>query len=245
MRPEVIRKVVEAYPEFQTNLGAYAILRDSVLLESMKKIDSGRKIAEKYPILIHSAEFVTKTIKEFWTSNKPNLSTLTVQSEDSLSDATSSDSDSPSNSPNQQPMRSASGRNIRQISRDQLSAAILAAGSASRNSLSNIAQRNVQQSTGGPSTSSTSDANRGVIGRSLLTEALSQALSQATASSSSAREDAMEQGNMERLAEQYATELQTMREMGLFDEMANIQALVMSNGNVEAAINLVLSGVIN
>lgn len=217
----------------------------------MKKIDSARKIAEQYPILIHSAEFVTKTIKEFWASNKPNLATLTVQSEDSLSDATSSDSDSPSASPNQQPLRSASGRNIRQISRDQLTAAILAAGSASRNSLSNIAQRNTsvsgtQQTAGVPSTStSNSDGNRGLINRSVLTEALSQALLQATTSSGAPRETAEDQPNAERLAETYVNELRTMREMGLFDEVVNIQALVMSNGDVEAAINLVLSGVIN
>lgn len=256
-----MRKVVEAYPEFQTNLGAYAILRDSILIGPMAVLESGRKIADQYPVLIHSAEFVTKTIREFWSTNKPNVSTLTVQSEDSLSDISSSDSDSPSASPNQQPVRSASGRNIRQISRDQLTAALMAAGTSSRNSLSNIAQRNTSPlggtaAAGVPSTSAaSSDGGRGLIGRSLLTEALSQALMQAgssaqggnanEAASTASAADSAEQAATENLAERYANELRTMQEMGLFDEVVNTQALVMSNGDVEAAINLVLSGLIN
>lgn len=40
-------------------------------------------------------------------------------------------------------------------------------------------------------------------------------------------------GSNENLADRYATELQTMREMGLFEEMINIQALVISNGKRE------------
>lgn len=46
----------------------------------------------------------------------------------------------------------------------------------------------------------------------------------------------------ENLTDRYATELRTMQEMGLFEELINIQALVISNGDVEAAINLVLTG---
>jgi len=40
--------------------------------------------------------------------------------------------------------------------------------------------------------------------------------------------------------QQYASELQTMREMGLTEEVSNLQALIVCNGNVEAAVNLVL-----
>lgn len=38
----------------------------------------------------------------------------------------------------------------------------------------------------------------------------------------------------------YAAELQTMREMGLTEEHSNLQALILCNGNVEAAVTLVL-----
>lgn len=246
--------MLDAYPEFHTNLGAYAILRDAILIGPMSVLESAKQIANLYPILIHSAEFVTKTIKEYLASNKPNLATRALPNEDSLSDSSSSD-DSPMASPNQQP-------DIRAISRDQLAAALMMAGTSSRNSLSNISQRVVPAgapAAGGrsapsviPSTSaSASAANQ--ISNSLFTNALSQALlaqlagagvanTAATDESTTAESAQPTQSVNENLAERYANELQTMREIGLFDEMVNIQALVVSNGDVEGAINLVLSG---
>lgn len=235
-----MRKVLEAYPEFYSNLGAYAILRDAILISPMSLIESAKEIAKQYPILIHSAEFVTKTMKEY--SNKPNLSTNPLPSEDSLSDSSSSDGDSPMASPNTQMRGNRTAGDIRQISRDQLAAALHMAGSSSRNSLSNIAQRNAVV----PSTSSSSGGSGGIISSSLFTNALSQALrsgrSSSGASSQLPSSAANNSGTNDNLARRYANELQTMREMGLFEEMINIQALVVSNGDVEAAINLVLSG---
>lgn len=250
--------MLDTYPEFQTNLGAYAILRDAILIGPMAVLESAQQIAKLYPILVHSAEFVTKTIKEYLASNKPNLVTHALPGEDSLSDSSSSEGDSPMASPNQQ-------ADIRAISRDQLAAALLMAGTSSRNSLSNISQRTVPASgassvpavipstSASSSSSSTATSAAGQISNSLFTNALSQALlaqlagaGAATAGSGSGGATASiaqpAQGTNENLAERYADELQTMREIGLFDEMVNIQALVVSNGDVEAAINLVLSG---
>lgn len=254
IRPEVLRKVLDAYPEFHTNLGAYAILRDAILIGPMSVLESAQQIAKLYPILIHSSEFVTKTIKEYLASNKPNLATHALPSEDSLSDSSSSEGDSPMASPNQQP-------DIRAISRDQLAAALLMAGTSSRNSLSNISTHRAPPASGSapaviPSTSTPSSstaATAGQISNSLFTSALSQALlaqlagagagaAGTTAAGGAANAAQMAQSSNENHAERYANELQTMREIGLFDEMVNIQALVVSNGDVEAAINLVLSG---
>lgn len=252
-----MKQVLEAYPEFHTNLGAYAILRDSILIQSMTDYETVKNIAKQYPILIHSAEFVTKTLREHLASNKPNLIQNVIPMEDSLSDSSSSESDSPTVSPNQR------GGDIRQISRDQLTQALLLAGSSSTNSLSNIAQRNQSQAPSVPSasTSSTSGASAtqssaSLISSSMFSNALSQALNAAGTGASTQSTSAQPNpappadplnlpGPAENLAERYASELKTMREMGLFEELDNIQALVVSNGNVEAAINLVLSGLGN
>jgi UBA/TS-N domain len=43
----------------------------------------------------------------------------------------------------------------------------------------------------------------------------------------------------------YLAELQQMREMGLNDTEINLQALMITNGDVEAAVNLVFSGMNN
>lgn len=256
-----MKQVLEVYPEFHTNLAAYAILRDSILIQSMTDFETVKNFAKQYPILVHSAEFVTKTIREHLTANKPNLVQNVQPAEDSLSDSSSSESDSPAVgvASNQR-----SG-DIRQISRDQLSQALFLAGNASSNSLSNIAQRNQTQSTGsGPSTSSapstvpsaTQSSSGNLISNSMFSNALSQALN-ATGSSASPQSTSTQpspapsaggqnsSSSNDNLAERYATELQTMREMGLFEELMNIQALVVSNGDVEAAINLVLSGLVS
>lgn len=265
-----MKQVLEEYPEFHTNLGAYAILRDSILIQSMTEYETAKNIAKQYPILIHSAEFVTKLLREHLAANKPNLIQNVQPAEDSMSDS-SSESDSPTVSPNQR-----SG-DIRQISRDQLTQALLLAGTASTNSLSNIAQRNQSQTTTSSASAlpSTSSANNGtgtavsappppssasLISSSMFSNALSQALNAAgtgtgtgtvSTQSTSAQSNPSAPsgpnplnlpGSNDNLADRYATELQTMREMGLFEELINIQALVISNGDVEAAINLVLSG---
>lgn len=252
-----MKQVLEVYPEFHTNLAAYAILRDSILIQSMTDFETVKNFAKQYPILVHSAEFVTKTIREHLTANKPNLVQNVQPAEDSLSDSSSSESDSPAAGVSNQRTG-----DIRQISRDQLSQALFLAGNASSNSLSNIAQRNQTQSTGsGPSTSSApstvpsaaQSSSGNLISNSMFSNALSQALN-ATSSSASPQSTSTQpspapsaggqnsSSSNDNLAERYATELQTMREMGLFEELINIQALVVSNGDVEAAINLVLSG---
>lgn len=244
---------MEAYPEFHTNLGAYAVLRDTILIQSMADLEAVQNVAKQYPILIHSAEFVAKTIRDYLASNKPNLSQNVTPTEDSLSDSSSSESDSSSVSPNQRV------GDIRQISRDQLSQALQLAGTASTNSLSNIAQRNQNESSTLPSTSTASSSSisstaSNLISNSMFSNALSQALNAASTASSTQSTSTPSNptstpfsltGSNDNHAEKYANELQTMREMGLFEELINIQALVVSNGDVEAAINLVLSGLGN
>lgn len=62
--------MLDAYPEFHHNLGAFAILKDAILIGRMSSNETVKEIAKHYPILIRSAEFVTKTMKEYLTSNK-------------------------------------------------------------------------------------------------------------------------------------------------------------------------------
>lgn len=129
------------------------------------------------------------------------------------------------------------------------------AGSASLNSLSNISQRNPQQSSAPISSTSSAptpapSSTAAPLPSSLISDSFfSNALSQALASSSSGTSNANPTGSTETqqdpnqvLSARYSNELRTMREMGLYNELINLQALAISNGDVEAAINLVLSG---
>lgn len=64
IRSEVIKKVLDIYPEYHNNLGAFAILKDAILIGRMSSIDTAKEIAKQYPILISSADFVTRTMRE-------------------------------------------------------------------------------------------------------------------------------------------------------------------------------------
>lgn len=219
-------------------------------------------------IIIHSKSIISHIIII--------INCMMFADEDSLSDSSSS-SDGSDGSPNQ-------ANDIRQISREQLTAALMQAGAASRNSLSNISQRNNQAAVAaaaattddaGPSTSqsmhttpstsaSTSSAtavasgSSGGITSSLLGDALSHALGQvmpsmggvgqsapppaaADVSMASETSESGQSGQSSSLHERYASELVVMQEMGLNDQQMNLQALEVTNGDVEAAINLVFS----
>lgn len=60
----------------------------------MTILESATRIANEYPILIYSAEYVTKMLREHLAANKPSFQSV-QPSEDSLSDSSSSESDSP------------------------------------------------------------------------------------------------------------------------------------------------------
>lgn len=172
------------------------------------------------------------------------------QGEESLSDESStSEGDSPTASPNH--------ADIRRISRGQLFTALLLAGTTSSNSLASIANDagglSATSSTAtdtptAPSTS-TSSASSTVppparISNSLFSNALSQAFMDTTPANvtpmdSSSATDPSDNAQRE---QQYASEMSTMYEMGLTDGATNLQALIIFNGNVQEAVNLVLSG---
>lgn len=258
-----MRTIVESYPEFNTNLAAYTFIRDSILIQSLTVFESAKEVAKIYPILIHSADYIAQIVREHLAANKPtSLANIPVIDDSSVDDSSGSESDSAAvASPNR-------SNDIRQISRHQLSQALRFAGTSSTNSLSNIAQRSSQVQVTVPSTSGTSSTSApssaqssASITNSFLRNALSQAIlanslnpetAPATATATATVPPTQNQPADEILpdanenhAERYANELQTMREMGLLDELVNVEALVVSNGNVEAAINLVLSGLGN
>lgn len=62
IRPEVLNKVLEKYPEFYNDPGAFAILRDSVLLEKMVRSYQAKQMGEQYPLLVNSAKFVAEAM---------------------------------------------------------------------------------------------------------------------------------------------------------------------------------------
>lgn len=250
------------YPEFHRHLGAFAILKDCILLLRIVTFEFARKMAEAYPLLIISAPFVVKTMKAVLNPSSLTMPTLeAIDGLDTISEESSaSDGESPA---------TASPADIRRISRGQLATALMLAGTLSPNSLAHIANDGSPAAAAdSAAAASTSSATSGRISNSLFTNALSQAFGStaaaaatATAASAAAAVTTTPSTMTPRVitnndtvtpmdssdapadaAQQYVNELQTMREMGLTEEQSNLQALIIYNGNVEAAINLVLGG---
>lgn len=252
IRPETIQSILLEFPEFRSDKVALTILKDSILLSSLQNVETLRKFNEKHRVIVAASELILTLIWIEPSVRRDNASQMVIDDMSDSSSSSSSDAGVPSTS--------ADASSSRHITTDQLAVA-LALVRASNNSLAMIAQRNLtepEQSGGGgagtaaaasdgPSTSSPLPPR---ITSSMFSDALSQALSSAqTAATTTApiipdntivTPPADTQLNEAR----YASELQTMRDMGLLDDQVNLQALILCNGDVDAAINLLFSGAI-
>lgn len=196
-RPDVLRRVYTAYPEFYDNLGAYSILRDPVLITSLQNEENLDNIIQKYPILLEIATFVKQLLNEM----PPPAPVAQPNDDSSHSDSTSSESEA---SP---PAASSSV-----ISREQLLSAMTNA-------------RRTQARMLFPEQSPTASTSQAAA-------AASQRLFMPPPVGGAAIATRPE-------AQRYANELRIMQEMGLMNTPYNLRALIMTEGNLEAAILMV------
>lgn len=68
-RMNILQKILDEYPEFRRNLGAQALIRDSVLFNSLDKYDVIKKVSQNYPLICDAADFIVKTVKKEITKN--------------------------------------------------------------------------------------------------------------------------------------------------------------------------------
>lgn len=260
-----VKRILLQFPEFEKDEVAMTILKDPILLSSMQSIETLRLLADEHPVLVAAGELISKILLEqpemaAGGSSRQRFRTQQIQTDELTDSSSSSDNGGPSTSRDASPTS-------RLITTGQLSAGLALAYNSSNNSLSNIAQRAIPTTPGDsgetdsiqPSTSA-SHLNR--ITTSMFSNALSQAmitavpsLSGQIANTSQTDMNVTEESNEMNVSEtvptitvettaepSYETELQQMSEMGFTDQVTNLQALRMCNGNVDAAINLLFSG---
>uniref|UniRef100_A0A336M1D8 CSON015405 protein n=1 Tax=Culicoides sonorensis TaxID=179676 RepID=A0A336M1D8_CULSO len=251
-RPEFLRKVLEKYPQLRNNLTAISILRDPVLLATMGNPDTVRRMAEENRDLIDATKFIVETL----TSKSMQLLSFAEEPTD--------DMDSSSSSDDQNMVLSRTNHRITSTQLAQALGQVFASGPNSSNSLANISQRNLTETPNVEGSSSSSSSNNTTPNRitsSMFLNALSEVL-RSTRSNNEVRnltnpfnENANEESqsnNVENTPRQessntsqppmFLSELQQMREMGLTDTELCLQALMICNGDLENAVNLVLSG---
>ncbi|XP_060646156.1 uncharacterized protein LOC132784512 [Drosophila nasuta] len=161
-RFNILQKILVEYPEFRRNLGAQALIRDSVLFNMLHEPEVVQNLVRDYPLICDAASFIVDTIRKELARNSSapqfqeqaaSESTTSSEEENSLGAGSSSSGGSSSTAAVNVAAAAAANRrdelaNIRQISRQQLANALARVDMSSFNSLSNIAQRNVDEALG-------------------------------------------------------------------------------------------------
>jgi len=243
-RPEILENIIVATPGLADDPIAIAMIRDPELIVQMSDPDTVRRIAELHPSLIEAAHHIAAHVHEEASNvshNQAGTSTGYSYSLDALSD--DEDMESPNESP-QEPTPLTRNSSYNAITAAQLAAAIANATTASTFGLSSSPANNM---------SSTPTTSGNIITSEMFGNALqqafasSQSLSPATtnptttfASPTTTPRNIGE--TFEAMTRRLQPQIQQMREMGLINEAVNIRALQTTSGDVQAAIELVLSG---
>lgn len=259
--PETLKCILDKYPEFHSELGALAILKTPMLLMKLRELEFTHKFAATYPILIKAAKYIAEVYNwsmnglekncklntviyiEFYNNNclyfRPPVPNINREV----------DSDSSSNDGDGEVYRLVP---YPRISQGQLANALLLAGSTSTAQTATPGNP-IESPPPLPSTSNTTGGQ--FVTSTALNNALQNAFREATSSAGQAMDSSdsvlppLQAPTTDRdrstlpvgLNDQFTSELLVMREMGLLDEARNVQMLILCEGDVARAINLLLS----
>lgn len=222
--------MLQSTPGLEHDPAALALIQDPDLLMYLSHAETVAKLAKEHPVLLEAAKHILSHMHEAQTNvnlNQASTSTGYSYSLEALSDDDDMDSNSDSNI-TQFPITRNSSFNA--ITAAQLAAAIANATNTQFNA----------NSAGMPSTPTSSN----VITNEMFSSAIQQAFAVGggnnggfSPSTTPTRDDE----SLEVLTRRWEPQLQQMHEMGLVNDGVNIRALRATNGDVNAAIELVLS----
>lgn len=272
--PEFMKNALDANPAIRKDLWALSILKDPILLSSMQQPETIRRVAEKHYILIEASRSIVQLLNSKLISKSTTFSpTIENALDDALSDSSSSDDNtSPTTSTAARSARRITADQLASALAIAGSSSYNSLSNISQRDADN--RESTTDPISQPSTSSSAPASNRITS-SMFMNALSDVMQQSQRRQSSAAnptdpepmdtssspatggvsavvEDRdvgaqaqSQHSTLEASLSQYRTELDQMREMGLTDTETNLQALIVCNGNVEAAVNLVFSGMAN
>ncbi|XP_034943368.1 ubiquitin-like protein 7 [Chelonus insularis] len=238
-RPEVIENIILTTPGLSDDPVAIAMLQDPDLMAHFTDSDTVKRIAELHPILVEAAQLIATAVHEEAhnsAASGPSSSTMTAPSTaysyslDNLSDDEEMAGDSSQSSDSAQHNASSGTGGGAAITTAQLAVALSRAGAGT-----GVGARSF------PLSSSSSSTSTGSLNSVITTEMFNQAMQQAFASASNISGLPPMPPTLPQ-ASDLQPQLAQMHEIGLHDDSVNIQALQFTNGDVQAAIDLVFSG---
>lgn len=238
-RPEVIDNIISSSPGLHEDTVAIAMLQDPALMTHFTDIDTIKRIAEAHPVLVEAAQNIAAAVHEeahntataganATTSNwQPTAYSYSL---DNLSDDEEMAGDSSQSSDSAQPTSTPINQPHSAITTAQLAAA-----------LSRARARGFPVPNSPSTTSTTSGPTSGVITTEMFSRAMQQAFATAPAPVAASPAPPILPPVLPQPAD-LQRQLAQMHEMGLQDDTVNVQALQFTNGDVQAAIELVFSG---
>jgi hypothetical protein len=261
--------IFDAHPELKKDVIAMSILKDPILLSNLQNPDTIRKVAQHHRVLIEASETIVKALKTAKPLAAPVVQNNMDDLSDSSSSSSGSENSPQASNSNivrritqeylRQSLAAAQGRNsLSNISQRNLSQGTgigsnpispstssnaVPAGPAGHrfisssmfmNAMNEVLMANRRATTGGESSQEESVPPN--------TEAVATEPEVAPAEEETMEEDRSVQDARDvEMITSFQTQLRQMEEMGLLNKVRNIQALMVCNGNLEAAVNLVLA----
>jgi hypothetical protein len=243
-----------------------AILRDPILLSNLQNPETVRKIAQNHRVLIEASEDIVKALKSAKNLNEP-VSAINQESFEDLSDSSSSSSSSGSeNSPRpststqritaeqfQRSLAAAQNRNSLANISQRINQGSAISPSTSSGSVPTSSHRFISSSMFMNAMNEVLMANRRANENPapIIPEATSADLPserESTPANEPVEDVSMDEDERRNQEERdiemitnFQPQLRQMEELGLTNKAQNIQALMLCNGHIEAAINLVLT----
>ncbi|XP_043249581.1 ubiquitin-like protein 7 [Colletes gigas] len=239
-KPEVLSNIISSFPGLHEDTIAIAILQNADLMAHFTDVDTVRRFAEVHPLLVEAVHNIAVAVHEEAHNNATVNSNNSVSNSqpatysynlDNLSDEEMAGDSSQSSDSTQPPNLNTNSTNATIIAAE-LAAAV------SRARVRRFPLSNSSSSTSGGGT------NAGVI----TTEMFTQAMQQASAATPGLISDPILPPILPPVLPQFTDlqrQLAQMHEIGLQNDTLNIQALQFTNGDVQAAIELVFNGFSN
>ncbi|XP_054153133.1 ubiquitin-like protein 7 [Oppia nitens] len=219
---EFRENLIAVTPGLREDPTTFAILQDMDLLATLTEPTNIHKVLAKHPCLLEATLFLAATFHE---ENIANESTGGPSNLDLLGRPPSYSLDAPiDDDSDDEPMDSQESASNSSATAQRIADMMLRAYQTSRN-------RDNQ--------SSNQSNSSGIITQDMLSQALRQSI-QAAPVNESQPSTSTTQSTAQRLRG-WATQLQQMRDLGINDDIVAIQALEATNGDVQAAINIIFS----
>ncbi|KYM96975.1 Ubiquitin-like protein 7, partial [Cyphomyrmex costatus] len=243
-RPEVIDNIISSSPGLHEDAVAIAMLQDPDLMAHFIDVDTVRRIAQLHPVLIEAAQNIAAAVHE-------EAHNAASSGSSSSSVASSQPTTAHSYSVDSMSLEEEMARDIAHFFATQpVNNSNLRFPNVSPATNSQMSQRldNLPSSTSdGANRPATDNQSTGVITPQMFMEAMRQA---ALATNSNSQQPAASPAaSLSPVLPLFSPpindlqrQLAQMHEMGLQDDTINIQALQFTNGDVQAAIELVFSG---